>query len=171
MRNLFKIFFITFILISCQNEAEKNPVQKVDWESKQTEINDFSSFTQGKTYLPVYSHIYNLHENTNFDLTSTISIRNISLTDTIYILKADYYNTSGNNIRQYVKKPIFVKPMETLEIVIYEQDIEGGSGANFVFEWAIDSIQKNPPLFDGVMISTYGQQGISFTTKGIQINE
>jgi hypothetical protein len=30
---------------------------------------------------------------------------------------------------------------------------------------------KNPPLFEAVMISTYGQQGLSFTTRGVQIIE
>ena len=58
--------------------------------------------------------------------------------------------------------------METIEIVIEEQDIEGGSGANFVFNWATLN-DKNPPLFEAVMISTYGQQGLSFTTRGVQI--
>ena len=60
--------------------------------------------------------------------------------------------------------------METVEIIIEEQDIEGGSGANFVFDWAIKNA-KNPPLFEAVMISTYGQQGLSFTTRGVQIFE
>lgn len=171
MKNLFTIFFVSLILLSCENETKKNPVQKIDWQSKQTQIHDFSSFIKGKTYLPVYSHIYSLHEITTFDLTSTVSIRNISPSDTIYITKASYYNTVGNIVREYVEKPIFVRPMETLEIVIHEEDEEGGSGANFVFNWAIDSLTKNPPIFDGVMISTYGQQGISFTTKGIHIIE
>jgi hypothetical protein len=111
-----------------------------------------------------------VHEHQTFDLTSTVSIRNISLSDTVYILTADYYNTIGENIRQYIQKPIYLKPLETLEIIIEEQDFEGGSGANFVFEWA-KAKKKNPPLFEAVMISTYGQQGLSFTTRGVEILE
>ena len=76
----------------------------------------------------------------------------------------------AENIRQYIRKPIFIKPLETLEIIIEEQDTEGGSGANFIFDWA-KTKDKNPPLFEAVMISTYGQQGLSFTTRGVPISE
>ncbi|WP_321317524.1 DUF3124 domain-containing protein [Labilibaculum sp.] len=171
MRNIFKILIIALIISSCsERETDKYPVQQADWTSKQANIESFDPFFQGKTYLPVYSHIYHIHEHRTFDLTITVSIRNISPTDSVYILKADYYNTIGENIRQYIKKPIFLRPLETLEIIIEEQDMEGGSGANFVFDWAKRN-DKNPPLFEAVMISTYGQQGLSFTTRGLPVFE
>jgi hypothetical protein len=66
--------------------------------------------------------------------------------------------------------PIYLKPLETVEIIIEEQDIEGGSGANFVFDWAMAN-GKNPPLFEAIMISTHGQQGLSFTTRGVPVVE
>mgnify|MGYP001481531190 CR=1 FL=1 len=169
MKNIFKILVIALFMYACSvKETDKYPIKQADWESKQAKIENFDDYFQGKTYLPVYSHIYHIQEHRTFDLTITVSIRNISLTDSIYILKADYFNTVGDNIRQYVKKPIYLSPLETLEIVIGEQDIEGGSGANFIFDWATRN-GKNPPLFEAVMISTSGQQGLSFTTRGVQI--
>jgi hypothetical protein len=169
MRNTFKILVIALIINACNGkETDKYPIKQADWKSKQTSIENFDNYYQGKTYLPVYSHIYHIHEHRTFNLTTTVSIRNISLTDSVFILKADYFNTVGENIRQYIKNPIFLSPLETIEIVIEEQDIEGGSGANFVFDWATLN-DKNPPLFEAVMISTYGQQGLSFTTRGVQI--
>ena len=137
---------------------------------RESAITDFADFVMGKTYLPVYSQIYHQYEDRTFNLTITVSIRNISLTDTVYILKADYFNTAGDNIRQYVKNPIFLEPMETVEIVIAEEDKEGGTGANFLFDWAMKT-DKNPPLFEAVMISTYGQQGLSFATRGVPVTE
>ena len=164
-----KFLFIVLIFTACSGkESKKYPVKQADWESKQTEVEDFSGYFQGKTYLPVYSHIYHIHEHRTFDLTITVSLRNVSITDTVYILEADYYNTVGDNIRQYVKKPVYLCPLETLEIVIEEQDTEGGSGANFIFHWATKN-EKNPPLFESVMISTNGQQGLSFSTRGVPV--
>ncbi|MEE4115757.1 MAG: DUF3124 domain-containing protein, partial [Marinilabiliaceae bacterium] len=137
MRSIFGLLVIALIIGACSGkETDKYPVKKTDWESKQTDIEMFDDYFNGKTYLPVYSHIYHIHEHRTFDLTITVSIRNISLAHPIYLLKADYYNTIGENIRQYIKDPILIKPLETLEIIIDEQDIEGGSGANFVFDWA-----------------------------------
>jgi hypothetical protein len=170
MRNIFKIFIIVLIFSACnEKQTDKYPIQKVDWNSKQTNIENFDNLIQGKSYLPVYSHIYHVHENRTSDLTITISIRNVSMTDSVYVLKADYFNTTGENIRQYLSKPIYLKPLETLEIIIEEKDIEGGSGANFMFDWAIKNV-KNPPLFEAVMISG-GQQGLSYITRGVQVFE
>ncbi|MBI9065960.1 MAG: DUF3124 domain-containing protein [Salinivirgaceae bacterium] len=167
MKYFIQISFLLIILISCQGEKEDS-LGKTDWTTRKSEVTNYSAFFLGQTYLPVYSHIYHIHEHKTFDLTITVSIRNVSRTDSIYILKADYYNTSGDNIRKYIKKPIYLKPTETVEIIISEQDNEGGSGANFVFDWAVNN-DKNPPLFEAVMISTSGQQGLSFTTRGIQV--
>lgn len=170
MKQLLKLLFVALVLLSCESETEKYPALQSDWKAQKSKVTDFSDFVVGKTYLPVYSHIYHIHEHRTFDLTITISIRNVSMTDTIHILKADYYNTVGVKIRKYLKKPIYMKPMETIEIVIPEKDIEGGSGANFVFDWAVKN-DKNPPLFEAVMISTDGQQGLSFATRGVQVFE
>ncbi len=164
------ILILALVFNACGKETDKYPVKQANWDSKKTNIENFDDYFTGKTYLPVYSHIYHIHEHRAFDLTTTVSMRNVSLRDTVYILKAEYYNTIGDNIRQYIKSPIYLKPLETLEIVIEEEDIEGGSGANFVFDWAMQS-DRNPPLFEAVMISTYGQQGLSFTTRGVQIFE
>lgn len=170
MKPTFYITFLALLAFSCQRETDKYPVLQADWESRKSTILNFENLTKGKTYLPVYSHIYHVHEHRTFDLTITVSIRNVSLNDSVFILSADYYNTTGENIQNYIKNPIYLTPMETVEIVIDEQDIEGGSGANFVFDWAVKN-EKNPPLFEGVMISTHGQQGLSFATRGLRIYE
>ena len=98
-------------------------------------------------------------------MTATISMRNINKLDTIFINKAEYFDTHGNAIRTYFDFPIFLKPMETVEIIINEIDGEGGTGGNFVFDWLIKEKSLNP-YFEGIMISTSGQQGLSFATQG-----
>lgn len=59
--------------------------------------------------------------------------------------------------------------MQSVEYVIEENDTKGGTGANFVICWSSES-DMVMPLFEGIMISTNGQQGISFTTKAISIS-
>ena len=96
------------------------------------------------------------------------SMRNTSDSDTIFLLKAEYFDTHGKSIRTYFNKPIYLAPMETTEIIIDEADIEGGTGSNFIIEWKIPE-NCPEPLFEGVMNSTMGQQGLSFTTQSKRI--
>ncbi|MGB3150135.1 MAG: DUF3124 domain-containing protein, partial [Maribacter sp.] len=140
----------------------------IDWSDKIIVLPTKDSISYGKTYLSVYSQIYSFSEHTSLDLTATVSIRNTSENDTIYLLKADYFDTKGNPIHSYVQSPIAVGKMETLEIVIAESDKTGGTGANFIFNWA-KKPNTSEPIFEAVMISTYGQQGLSFTTQGKHI--
>jgi hypothetical protein len=168
MRIIIKIILLSLVILSCQKETDKYLVEHTDWENRKSDIINFNDYVQGKTYLPVYSHIYHIHEHKTFDLTITISIRNVSMTDSAYILEANYYNTIGFNVRRYLKNPISLAPLETVEIVIEEYDKEGGSGANFIFDWAMLN-DKNPPLFEAVMISPYEQHGLAFTTRGVRV--
>lgn len=164
------VFVISlFILVSsCKTETQfDEDITPVNWKKRTTQISQSDSLTNGTSYLAIYSEIYSVTEHRTINLTATVSLRNISSTDTIYMTKSDYYNTEGDLIRSYLKAPVYLKPLETIEIIIDEKDTHGGSGANFIFEWAHPK-NVHEPVFDAVMISTSGQQGISFTTQGVK---
>jgi hypothetical protein len=124
---------------------------------------------QDTTYVAIYSDIYSETKDTRFNLTATLSLRNTSLKHSIYINSIEYYSSSGRNIKEFLKKTIILKPMQSVEYVIEGTDNSGGTGANFVIKWSSTN-KKVEPIFEGIMISTNGQQGISFTTKGISIS-
>jgi len=157
-----------FLALSCSEEKKVSHLDSVNWEKKYIDLPATDTLMKGSSYLSIYSSIYDGTEKTLHHLTATASMRNVSHTDSIYVLKAEYYNTKGDLIRTYFNQPIFLKPLETIEIVIDQDDKYGGTGANFVFNWAVKS-NNHEPIFEAVMISTTGQQGISFTTRGIKL--
>jgi len=163
---LFSIFF----LFSC---TDSNTVDKVPEKS----LNKYYSEIDSKTlkfsqtvYVPIYSEIYSRSEKHVFQLTSTLSIRNTSLKDSLFVSEINYYNSKGDFVRDYIEKMIFLKPLETIEFIVEEKDISGGMGANFIILWG-SNIENLNPIFQGVMIGTSNQQGISFITNGVEISE
>lgn len=169
MKYLFP-FILLMALVACTDKPPKevSSVDPVNWSNRKANLPASDSLVFGTSYLSVYSEIYSETEHRTHNLTSTISMRNTNLRDTIYINKAEYFDTKGNAIRTYFDFPIYIKPMETVEIVIDEKDRSGGTGANFLFHWAMEPT-SHEPYFEGVMISTSGQQGLSFTTQGKRI--
>lgn len=167
MRFICLFLFSIFIAIGCEETKEVSHMDPVNWEKRKIKLNPTDSLVKGSTYLSIYSEIYDRSEKGTHSLTATASLRNISSKDSVYILRTDYFDTKGKLIRTYFKEPIFIRPLETIHIVIDQDDMHGGTGANFTFEWAT---KKNihEPLFEAVMISTTGQQGISFTTHGVK---
>lgn len=116
-------------------------------------------------YVPIYSSIFHYKDLRTYELSATLSIHNIDMEKPIKVTKVDYYNTDGELIKNFAKDSLELKPFQTVHFVIEEDDTSGGTGANFLVEWVSDS-EVCSPLVEAVMISTSGQQGISFTTTG-----
>jgi len=125
--------------------------------------------SQGQTlYVPVYSHIYSGDREQPIDLAVTVSIRNTDPAASIRLTSVDYYDSGGKQIRRFLEKPITLAPMASTRYVVKESDKSGGSGANFLVRWQSQA-PVNPPLTEGIMISTASQLGISFVTRGVPI--
>ncbi len=165
MRLNLLLFLFAFVMFSCRQSEEISSIDPEDWGKRTIQNLKLDSLISGKTYLSVYSQIYSLTAHKQHNLTATISMRNTNEADTIYIEKAKYYDTDGVLIRNYFEGFIYIRPLETVEIVIDEYDKAGGTGANFIFDWKVKKGVEEP-FFEAVMISTNGQQGLSFTTQG-----
>jgi len=121
-------------------------------------------------YVPAYSHIYIGHRSRPYNLSITLSIRNVNTKTAITVTTVDYHDTDGNLSKHFLDAPVVLGPMATTRYVVPIQKNAGGSGANFVVRWQADH-RVNPPIVESVMIGTQSQQGISFTSRGQEIKE
>lgn len=118
-------------------------------------------------YVPVYSHLYGEDGTSTVGMTTTLSIRNTSFTDSFYISHVTYYGSQGELLKQYLDKILVVRPMHSVEFVVERMESKGGAGANFVVQWHAAAPPANPPLIQSVtsIIST----GFSFVNNGVDI--
>lgn len=155
--------------ISCKRPKDKDPSIKVlDQHTLDRRVNETTvDSLLREVYVPIYSDIYNQTRDSRTLLTATLSIRNTSIGDSLFISKIDYYNTEGDLVRSYIDQPIYLRPMESIDYVIEQQDNAGGSGANFLIDWY--SRKPLHPLFQAVMVGGLGSQAFAFTTEGIEV--
>jgi len=133
----------------------------------------FSENTAVKTqtlYVPVYSSIFHGDQERELNLAVTVSIRNTDMKNAIMIEWVNYYDTSGKLINRYLTKFRKLKPLESIYYMIKESDVAGGIGANVIVKWSSNA-EVSAPIVEAVMIGTRGQQGISFTSRGVMISE
>jgi len=166
MKRLLNVVLILQVMLSCSPNKLPETNHHSDYHFTKVEKSAFKKTEL--VYIPIYSDIYYLDSRHTFPLTATLSIRNVSFKDSIYVFSIDYYNSVGEKVRRYNQSTLLIKPMESVEIIVDEKDDTGGVGANFVVEWSARP-EAQRPYFHGVMIGTFGQQGISFTTEGIVI--
>ncbi|SIQ07065.1 DUF3124 domain-containing protein [Maribacter ulvicola] len=168
MKKVILLFAVFALFASCVQEKEISSIHPENWTKRKATVPAKDSLSYGKSYLSIYSQIYSSSEHKTHNLTAMVSLRNTSDADTIYLTKAEYFDTHGVSLRNYFSHPIYLAPLETAEIIIDEMDVEGGTGSNFIFEWHAPK-DCPEPLFEGVMNSTVGQQGLSFTTQSRRI--
>lgn len=157
-----------FVLFGCNTPQATEEIVEENWSKRKADITQNDSLIDGRSYLSLYSQMYSFTQHRKINLTGIVNISNVSDTDTIYLTKADYFNTHGDKLRTYFDFPVYVRPMETLVIVIDHTDIEGGTGSNFVLDW---KTPKNcpDPLFEGLMNYMQGNLGVAFTTQAKRI--
>lgn len=120
-------------------------------------------------YVPVYSHIYRGRGQPVL-LTATLSIRNTDPKNSITITSVRYYDTSGKLLRAYLQQPLKLGPMASTEFLVENTDTAGGSGANFVVDWAGEG-KINRPIIECVMVGDGERQAVSFAVRGQDITE
>lgn len=167
MKILISPLLLIMLFVSCQNNKSGSP-DKINYPSHNY------TFVKADTanleyreivYVPVFSDIYYLDGTKRFLLTSTLSIRNTSLSDSTYVLSVVFNDSFGKPLRNFTTSHLLLKPLESIEFVIEDKENKGGAGASFIVEWGGKG-NANQMLIQSVMIGTAGQQGISFTEKG-----
>ena len=116
-------------------------------------------------FVPAYSTIRLGSGKGKVDLATTLSIHNTSEERPLILLRVDYFGTTGNLLHRYLSDPIAIRPLGSVQTFVPAEDTRGGTGANFVVEWAANG-QIAEPLIEAVMVGTLGAQGFSFTSRG-----
>jgi hypothetical protein len=130
-----------------------------------------ADMSKGQTlYVPCYSHIYHGVKTRPFDLTITLAVRNTDAKRTMRLSAVDYYGSDGKLLKRYVGGEIILPPLTTREFTVEQNDTSGGAGASFLVRWRSDA-SMNEPVVESVMIGTANSQGISFTSRGVAIQE
>ena len=124
---------------------------------------------RGQTvYVPAYSQVN--YGRTLYNLTVTLSIRNIDQSTSIIVTDVAYYDSAGKLLKRFLEKPAHLGANTSAQFLVRETDDKDSSGSSFVITWRADK-PVNAPIMESIMIGTRNQQGISFTSRGQVIGE
>jgi hypothetical protein len=130
-----------------------------------TEPPDAQPALRRSVYVPVYSSLVGSGGQARLDLAVTLSVRNVSATLPLVVESIDYFDTAGHPVEHYVKKPIAIRPLGTIEILIPTDDVRGGTGAKFIVGWAATAAIAEP-VIESIMVGATAGRGYSFTAPG-----
>jgi hypothetical protein len=119
----------------------------------------------GTFYVPVYSSVSMSQGKLRADFSVTLSIHNASETRPLVLKRIAYFDTSGKIVENFLKSPIALKPFSTIEVFIATTDTRGGTGANFVVDWAATG-ETAEPAVEALMVGGVGSGHYAFISQG-----
>ena len=119
----------------------------------------------GAFYVPVYSSVSMSAGRLRADFSVTLSVHNASETRPLVLKRIAYFDTTGKMVESYLKAPVALKPFSTIEVFIATTDVRGGTGANFVIDWAATS-EIAEPAVEALMVGSIGAGHYAFISQG-----
>ena len=119
----------------------------------------------GAFYIPAYSSVSMSQGKTRADFSVTLSIHNASETRPLVLKRIAYFDTAGKMVESYLKAPIALKPFSTVEVFVPTTDVRGGTGANFVVDWAATG-EIAEPVVEALMLGGLGSGHYALISQG-----
>lgn len=119
----------------------------------------------GAFYVPVYSSVSMSQGKLRADFSVTLTVHNASEARPLVLKRIAYFDTSGKMVESYLKAPIALKPFSTIEVFIPATDVRGGTGANFVVDWAATG-EIAEPAVEALMVGGIGAGHYAFISQG-----
>ena len=71
----------------------------------------------------------------------------------------------GRTVESYLKAPVALKPLATVSIAIPTDDVRGGTGANFIVDWAATG-EIAEPVVEALMVGGIANAHYAFISQG-----
>ncbi|MGY3544901.1 hypothetical protein ACVWZ4_000394 [Bradyrhizobium sp. USDA 4472] len=119
----------------------------------------------GGFYVPAYSSVAMSQGKLRVDFSVTLSVHNASETQALVVRRIAYFDTAGKQVESYLKAPVAVKPLATISIFIPTDDVRGGTGANFIVDWAATG-EIAEPAVEALMVGGVANAHYAFISQG-----
>lgn len=159
-------------LLACTEKEHKSsaPHAKFDVNTLLGQESNSVKKVRGQVlYLPIYSNIPYFKQGRKYDLSAFVAIHNTDFNRSMKITKVMFFDNEGKLVSNYLNKDTVLQPLAAVNFFVPEKD-QSGTGANFIVEWASDSL-INEPLIESVMIGLTNGRGLSFLSTGKVLRE
>ncbi|QHP72338.1 DUF3124 domain-containing protein [Bradyrhizobium sp. LCT2] len=119
----------------------------------------------GGFYVPAYSSVAMSQGKLRVDFSVTLSVHNASESQPLVVNRIAYFDTAGKQVESYLKAPVALKPLATVSIFIPTDDVRGGTGANFIVDWAATG-EIAEPVVEALMVGGVANAHYAFISQG-----
>ena len=165
IKGAFLAILATLSILYCSAAGAQTGAIEQNFAASLTTVPAENLAVSGAFYVPVYSSVSMSQGKLRADFSVTLSVHNASETRPLVLKRIAYFDTSGKMVESYLKSPVALKPFATVEVFIAASDVRGGTGANFVVDWAAAS-EIAEPAVEALMVGSVGPGHYAFISQG-----
>lgn len=169
IRHIRGAFFAAILLVPLASAAPAAGQSKVNIEQafadSLTALPKEELAVSGGFYVPAYSSVAMSQGKLRVDFSVTLSVHNASETQPLVVKRIAYFDTAGKQVESYLKGPVALKPLATISIFIPTDDVRGGTGANFLVDWAASG-EIAEPAVEALMVGGVANAHYAFISQG-----
>ena len=165
IRNAAVLLALLSWLPTANAQAQREAGLEQNFADSLTAVPTQAVSVSGAFYVPVYSSVAMTPGKVRADFSVTLSVHNASESRPLILKRIGYFDTSGELVQTYLKEPVALKPFATVEIFIATNDVRGGTGANFIVDWAATG-EIAEPVVEALMVGGIGSGHYAFISQG-----
>jgi Protein of unknown function (DUF3124) len=164
-RNAAMLLVLFACLAGANAQAQSGTGLEQNFADSLTAVPTQAPVVSGAFYVPVYSSVSMTPGKVRADFPVTLSVHNASESRPLILKRINYFDTSGALVQSYLKEPVALKPFATIEVFIAINDVRGGTGANFIVDWAATG-DIAEPVVEALMVGGVGSGHYAFISQG-----
>ena len=132
-----------------------------------------AELSNGSTiFVPTYRAFYQIHGSArdSYPLTSTVHLFNVDPKQTVEVLSVDFFDQSGDLLKNLLLAPILIKPRNGQEITLERRARPEDCGGYIIVRWKSGK-PANTPVVEVLMVGEVYNRGVSFLTRGCEVKE
>ena len=165
MRKAAMLLVLLASLTAANAQAEPDTGLQQNFANSLTTMPTQAPTVSGSFYVPVYSSVSMTPGKVRADFSVTLSVHNASESQPLILKRISYFDTSGALVQAYLKEPVALKPFATIEVFVGVNDVRGGTGANFIVDWAATG-EIAEPVVEALMVGGIGSGHYAFISQG-----
>lgn len=165
IRNAAMLLALLAWLPAANAQAQRDAGLEQNFADSLTAVPTQAVSVSGAFYVPVYSSVAMTPGKVRADFSVTLSVHNASESRPLILKRVSYFGTSGELVQAYLNEPVALKPFATVEIFIATNDVRGGTGANFIVDWAATG-DIAEPVVEALMVGGIGSGHYAFISQG-----
>jgi Protein of unknown function (DUF3124) len=165
MRKAAMLLALLASLTAANAQAEPDTGLQQNFANSLTTMPTQAPTVSGSFYVPVYSSVSMTPGKVRADFSVTLSVHNASESQPLILKRISYFDTSGALVQAYLKEPVALKPFATIEVFVAVNDVRGGTGANFIVDWAATG-EIAEPAVEALMVGGIGSGHYAFISQG-----